>query len=82
MHGGREKTGARWTCLRFLRMSSGRGVVLAGVWMLSNRLSPLFAAATLVVAGGWLAYRLLSAGHPVGAAALGGPSSQGLPFCR
>ena len=31
---------------------------------------------------GWLAYHLLSVGHPVGAAALGGPSSQGLPFSR
>jgi len=30
VHGGREKTGARKGCLRFLRMSSARGAVQAG----------------------------------------------------
>ena len=34
----------------FLRMSSARSAVQAGVWMSSNRLPPLFAAANLEVA--------------------------------
>ena len=66
VHGGREKTGPRKGYFLRVRMSPARGVVRAGVWRLSNRLSPLSAAANLAVGGEWLVCHLLS----VGAAAL------------
>ncbi len=78
VHGGREKTGARKACLRFYACllpatQCKRGFGCCRIDSL------LFSLPLTWRLQGWCAYRFLSVGHSVGAAAPGGPFLQPHP---
>ena len=78
VHGGREKTGARKACLRFYACLLPAAQCKRGFGC--RRIdSLLFSLPLTWRLQGWCAYRFLSVGHSVGAAAPGGPFLQPHP---
>ena len=78
VHGGREKTGARKACLRFYACLLPAAQCKRGFGCCRID-SLLFSLPLTWRLQGWYAYRFLSVGHSVGAAAPGGPFLQTHP---
>ena len=78
VHGGREKTGARKACLRFYACLLPAAQCKRGFGCCRID-SLLFSLPLTWRLQGWSAYRFLSVGHSVGAAAPGGPFLQTHP---